>query len=223
MKMLKYSKPSDYGGFFLKPFYRFLGILIAKLLAKTPVTPNQVTIFRAFLSLPMLFFLSIPQYNYLLIGGVLVFFTYLLDWVDGALARMKNQESKLGIWLSNADNSMIMLAFLGLSIGAYLKSNNVIVIFAGFISVIALKFLQDITRWYKELFSFSGDYLKKQQKRVLIGFFYGDHFIISLMILACFINQVTYLLYFTAIYGVLCTAGVVLLLYINILKNKSKE
>lgn len=91
----------------------FVAHLIVKLLISTPITANQVTVFRICLTIPFSFyFFSQGKYLYNLIGLVFVLAMMTLDFVDGELARQKNMTSKLGKYLDEGFDMVIVLTIL---------------------------------------------------------------------------------------------------------------
>ena len=88
----------------------------AKMLAKTPITPNTLTL----TSLLMLIFASLLiVYEQLVIGGVLIFIGGFLDGLDGELARTTNKITKIGAFLDSVvdrcGDLVLLLGFLFLS------------------------------------------------------------------------------------------------------------
>ncbi len=77
-------------------FFRPIGFLIAKLLSKTCVTPNVITIISIFVGVavgPLFFF----NHIYFSIAGILcLIIANILDCVDGQLARLTGKKSKIG-------------------------------------------------------------------------------------------------------------------------------
>jgi len=79
-----------------RKFYRPVAFPIARMLQKTRITPNQVTIFSIFIGVGggILFY---PQDFWLNLTGVLLLiFANLLDCVDGQLARLTGIKSAIG-------------------------------------------------------------------------------------------------------------------------------
>jgi len=77
-------------------FYRPVGFIIAKLLSKTCITPNTVTIISIFVgaaSGPLFYF---PHIRYTLIGITCLLIANILDCVDGQLARLTGKKSNIG-------------------------------------------------------------------------------------------------------------------------------
>ncbi len=82
-----------------KPWDQLLANLMVKPLAKTVITPNQVTIFSLFLALLASFLISIGDPLLLNLGAGLFVLARFFDHFDGELARLKNMKSKLGYYL----------------------------------------------------------------------------------------------------------------------------
>jgi len=73
-----------------------LAIPLTKIIAKTKITPNQISISTIFSSiLAAVFFLSSQRYMQIL-GAVTFYLTFVLDCVDGKLARLTNTQSEFG-------------------------------------------------------------------------------------------------------------------------------
>lgn len=85
----------------------FFSIRLVRLLLKTPVTPNQVSYFSILIGWcsGLLFLLNEPIS--LLIGALCFEFFYILDAVDGQLARARNQCSRGGAFLDDVGNFLV--------------------------------------------------------------------------------------------------------------------
>jgi len=81
---------------------RFLVKGLAKFFNKLGLKPNHVTVVMILFSI--LAFLMLVPLNNLVLFGIFVFVTMVLDGVDGTLARMTNQTSEFGgFWDSTLD------------------------------------------------------------------------------------------------------------------------
>lgn len=86
----------------IKPL-RILASYIAKILFKTGITANQVTIFSFIIFVPIVIYLIIQgKYLYNLIALGLIFITIIFDLSDGVLARLRSEQSKFGAWLDGS-------------------------------------------------------------------------------------------------------------------------
>ncbi len=81
--------------------------LISRLLIGTPVTPNQVTIASGLTALAGAFALT----QHLILGAALYWLSFVLDCVDGELARLRYQGSRTGQWLDTIADDTATVAF----------------------------------------------------------------------------------------------------------------
>ncbi|MBW2981148.1 CDP-alcohol phosphatidyltransferase family protein [Candidatus Woesearchaeota archaeon] len=221
-RILKYYKPSDYRGFFLKRYFRFIGIMIAKVLSKTSITPNQVSLFRGLLLIPTTYLFIIGSYVSLVAGGTLLLFLLILDYADGSLARIKSMKTEIGKWLSGFDNIMVPLSFFGIGLGLYLANDNPNFLIAAFVANITHKYLSEMVKDYRNI---SGDanlvIAGRGIKSKIIGnLFYGDYLVITFIFVMSIFNLLGALLYFFAIYGTISLIAVFLTFYYRLSKNK---
>ena len=88
---------------------------IALQLARTNITPNQVTILRFLFFIPLsTFFFSRGSWGKVIIGAVLANLFNFFDYVDGDLARFKNMYSDFGDRLEHVlDKVGLFLIFFG--------------------------------------------------------------------------------------------------------------
>jgi phosphatidylglycerophosphate synthase len=104
---------------------RRLSWRISYLLAHTAVTPNQVTIASTVLGMLSAWLFAQPRYWPRLVAAVLLLVSTTIDGVDGELARLKLQESRLGARLDTLTDNLVHLAlFIGLMTGCYRASNS---------------------------------------------------------------------------------------------------
>jgi CDP-L-myo-inositol myo-inositolphosphotransferase len=103
-----------YDGYISKHINRKMSEPMARLLAKTQVTPNQMT-WAAF-GIALLSFVSfILGYN--IIAGLLVQLSSIVDGIDGSLARLKGMTSEFGSFLDSVlDRYADILIVLGLTL-----------------------------------------------------------------------------------------------------------
>jgi phosphatidylglycerophosphate synthase len=107
--MLALVKDTD--GFMAKHVERPISLAISRLLAPTPVTPNQMTLISVAIGLlGAPFFLS-SQAHWQTLGALLFLAHSILDGCDGELARLKFMESRWGgildFWGDNVVHSAI--------------------------------------------------------------------------------------------------------------------
>ena len=112
-------------GFIARHFDRHISRRISSRLARTPMTPNGVTLVGMTIGLTAAFLLSLPGYLPHLLGSLLFVFCVIVDGVDGELARLKLQESRFGHYLDITTDNLVHLAiFVGIAFGLYHDTGN---------------------------------------------------------------------------------------------------
>ena len=109
-------------------------------LKNTPVTPNQVTYFSVLVGFASGYAFSFASVLSLLIGGVLLEVTLLLDCVDGQLARAKNMASDWGRLIDGIAGYFAYLAVVYGLIRGYPQHALVLKIIAGMIILRAISY-----------------------------------------------------------------------------------
>ena len=110
-------KGSD--GFFTTFFVSTYSKYIARWAAHRGMTPNQVTLISAAVGVLAAAGFATGERPGMVAGAVLLYFAFVLDCVDGQLARYTRQFSKLGAWLDSIfDRTKEYVVFAGLAIGA---------------------------------------------------------------------------------------------------------
>jgi phosphatidylglycerophosphate synthase len=96
----------------LKSYYYIeAGAILAFFLLKTSVRPNTITLIYAFMGVAgaVLFATGIPA---AIAAGIFIFFSKAIpDWIDGHIARLKNQTSRLGGLLDSWGAKVNLLSF----------------------------------------------------------------------------------------------------------------
>lgn len=99
---------------------RPLARVLTRLLLPTPVSPNQVTLFALLCGLVGATFAALGGAGHVMIAGILYSISGIIDCVDGELARVRLQSSKLGEWLdSMTDETVTFSLMIGLGIGMW--------------------------------------------------------------------------------------------------------
>ncbi|HVJ94525.1 MAG TPA: CDP-alcohol phosphatidyltransferase family protein, partial [Labilithrix sp.] len=76
---------------------RPIAAFVVSIVAKTPVTPNQVTLLNLFIFvIAAILFVALPSYGGGLVAVLVLELSYCFDCVDGMLARHKKIASKEG-------------------------------------------------------------------------------------------------------------------------------
>lgn len=99
-------------------FYRPLAFLLVKIVYRTNITPNQLTIIAILFGLASGCVYATGLPNALIYGAILFMFFNVFDCSDGMLARLKNNGSSIGRIIDGiADYLSTAAVFIGLGIG----------------------------------------------------------------------------------------------------------
>lgn len=142
-------------------FVKKIAVLITWVLIHTPITANQVTFIHTVLGIfgAGLFFMNNQTYN--IIGLIFILSGFLLDRVDGQVARYRKVFSHRGYFMDLCGHNVQMtLLFTAITINSYWKFDNVLFIFLGFS---ALAFWFSYRSMYTTRYFFLYEELKKER------------------------------------------------------------
>jgi len=106
-------------------FDRKISWRISYLLARTKITPNQVTLANTALGMLLAWMFSIPSYGWRLAASLLFVLSITIDGVDGELARLQMSETSWGAKLDIITDNIVHVAVLiGIFVGCYRASLN---------------------------------------------------------------------------------------------------
>jgi len=108
----------DTDGFMARHVERPISLRIARRLASTGITPNQITLLSVGIGLSGALFFLCSQWICQIIGALLFLAHSILDGCDGELARLKFQESRFGGIIDYWGDNVVHIAVFGcLAIG----------------------------------------------------------------------------------------------------------
>lgn len=129
------NKKSD--GFISRYLNRPISSQITRLLLKTRIQPNSITLICFFLSILGAFFFFHKGYLNLLIGAILAQVASIIDGCDGEIARLKFLETKFGGWFDAVlDRYADAFLLFGLTYHAYQILSNPVIMIIGFLAII---------------------------------------------------------------------------------------
>lgn len=118
-----FSKDTD--GFMARHFDRKISGAISRVLLKTPVTPNQITLAVTCIGVGAGWLFAQPGLPSKVWGSLVFLLTSILDGCDGEIARAKKMTSKLGGWLDLwGDNVVHVAVFYGIGWGLVQDTGN---------------------------------------------------------------------------------------------------
>ena len=213
-------------GLISRTLNRPLSLLTTRLLARTPITPNQWTVFIGVVGLVGAWMLAQGGYWMMTLGALTVHISSILDGCDGELARIKFQSSRIGEWLDTVFDDVVNSAMiLGLGLGLHATTGESMYATAAILSIVmyltATSFIYfelvtkyrsgyalDFTWWFEE----NNEHANTAEGRG--GFFdtiklcmRRDFYILFfLALIAATVPQVAFWCAFTAISGLLTIA-----------------
>ena len=147
--------------------YRGLGTSLAKHLVDTKIMPNHITITGFIFVIAASLFFATGEYVNLIIGAAIIFLTFVLDFTDGTLARMRNQASILGDWMdAMADDLREVLVTVSLCIGLYRNVDSTSVWMLGFIALAADRLIFRTTSKLYKVLPYSEKKISQEVKNV---------------------------------------------------------
>lgn len=106
---------------FLSLAYRPFSLRVSWALSKTNVSPNSITLLQIFVGLAGCLWIFLdPSISAFLGGVVLLHLAYLLDCVDGEIARAKKMNSVAGIFIDKYAHAITMPAIF-VSVGSFMS------------------------------------------------------------------------------------------------------
>lgn len=104
-------KPID--GLFSRYFNRYVSLFISRRIVDTPILPNHISIFCILLGFASAAAVMGGTYGWILFGALLFEANSIIDGVDGELARVRWQFSRVGELLDSAGDNVANFSFYG--------------------------------------------------------------------------------------------------------------
>lgn len=116
---------------------RPISLRISKVLLKTGITPNQISVLSFIIGLAGASLFFFGEYFYLILGGIIVHIHSIVDGCDGEIARLKLRRTKYGGYLDSfLDRYVDALIILGLTYGYWSISGDSMIWIMGFAAII---------------------------------------------------------------------------------------
>ncbi|TCP55541.1 CDP-alcohol phosphatidyltransferase-like enzyme [Tumebacillus sp. BK434] len=121
---------TKYSNYYLGRCYTWLSTPITELAARMGLHPNAMTLISLVLGLAACSLFLVGDRTSLIIGAVILYVSYVLDWCDGQLARFTGKMSPFGGWLDQmCDRIKEFLYVSTLAVGAYRLTEDVTVFY----------------------------------------------------------------------------------------------
>lgn len=130
---------------FCNIWYRPITIYLTKLFLYTPITANQATLLSILSGVLGGFFLILGNNLFDIVGILLLYFYWLLDHVDGEIARYRKSGSLTGEYFDFVAHYIVFPIFLiGMTFGAYKDIGEIWIFAFGFSAAISIGLQSDI-------------------------------------------------------------------------------
>jgi CDP-L-myo-inositol myo-inositolphosphotransferase len=172
---------------------RPISLRISKLLLKTGITPNQISILSTVIGLVGASFFFSGEYFYLILGGILIHIHSIVDGCDGEVARLKLRQTKYGGWLDSVLDRYVDAAIIfGLVYGYWSITGDTTIWIIGFFALIG-SFLNSYTSdKYDSIFR-DGGMTKRSKFRM------GRDVRLLLIVIGALTNQIPIILVILAV------------------------
>ena len=140
------ERQGAYGYYFIRPF----SIYLTYLALRFGLSANQVTVLQALFGVAGAVLLGFPHTAMILLGLAFLQFGFVLDNVDGEVARFRRQVSVSGKFLDSIGHSIVVpFMFFGLGVGTYFRLGHFESVIFGFLAgLFSLRF--DFSVMYQE-------------------------------------------------------------------------
>lgn len=190
-KMLKsLGKPTD--GIISRYINRKISKRITARIVNRNLTPTQITIISFLMAFASAAFFFLGEYKYLVIGGILVQVSSIIDGCDGEVARLKFLTTDYGAFVdSTLDRYADAMIILGLIFGYWMLHGSISVWIIGFFALLGSFLISYTAARYESIFekSFKGKG----------GMSIGRDMRLFMIMIGAFLNQVLGLMLLLAI------------------------
>jgi len=133
----------DRHDFYMWGIIRKISVYVTWFVVRMPVTPNQITLLSMIFGLAGAAFFASTNPIYWLAGWAVVNMHFILDQVDGEVARWRKTVTKFGYFFDEITHPIVNMAmFIAVSIGVYSAIGDVRLLFIG----LALVFSASLVR-----------------------------------------------------------------------------
>ena len=110
---------------------------ITYLLVRTPISANQVTVIQEIIGIIGAIMLAVPSIKIMLWGIFLIQFGFILDCVDGEVARYKGQSSVRGVFLDLIGHQIVIPFYIFFtSLGVFVRTGQIDALVVGFLGAL---------------------------------------------------------------------------------------
>ncbi|MDO8643208.1 MAG: CDP-alcohol phosphatidyltransferase family protein [Candidatus Woesearchaeota archaeon] len=132
------KRKKNYQESYLFDLTRLWSLPFTYLFYHTPLTPNMISMLSFVVLLVACGFIVVTTPIATMIGGILCWFSWVFDCVDGEIARLKGLSSDFGAWFDGAlDRLGDIVLFGAITINLYQHSASLIVVIVGLLATVS--------------------------------------------------------------------------------------
>jgi phosphatidylglycerophosphate synthase len=121
----------NFGYYVIRP----ISLYFTWLILQTGMSANQITVLHGIIGTAGAVMLGFADDTWRFVGLALLYFSYVLDNVDGEVARFKKQVSISGKYLDSVMHAIVnMVIFFGFGFGVFLQTGRVEMVVLGFLA-----------------------------------------------------------------------------------------
>ncbi len=215
--------------FFERIFYRHISHQLTPLAAKIGLLPNTVTYLGFLIGLGGIVLIAFGDYWLRVLGGGILIFSFVIDCVDGELARGLKIQNNFGAFLDTTlDSLKESLIFFALAWNYHLQTHWKDI----FLFAVAVLFLQRMfgrtLAWYRLLFHRDIEWIKKDAVRhfpilfKLISYFFAESYRSGTIWIVIFIGIIADQIIATFIYFIVVMSALLFFLIIKAYRFQKK-
>ncbi|MGZ4106029.1 MAG: CDP-alcohol phosphatidyltransferase family protein [Tumebacillaceae bacterium] len=132
---------TKYSNYYLGKCYTWLSIPITDMAARMGLHPNAMTLISLVLALIACWFYWLGDTTHLIVGSVILYISYVLDWCDGQLARFTGKMSPFGGWLDQMCDRTKEFLYVSTLAGGYFRLHGDVSVFGWAMGALFFLFL----------------------------------------------------------------------------------
>jgi archaetidylinositol phosphate synthase len=132
---------TKYSNYYLGKCYTWLSIPITEVAARIGLHPNVMTLISLGLALIACWFFWLGDTTHLIVGSVILYISYVLDWCDGQLARFTGKMSPFGGWLDQMCDRTKEFLYVSTLAGGYYRLHGDVTVFGWAMGALFFLFL----------------------------------------------------------------------------------
>ncbi len=138
LSFVRKNRKKNYQESYLFDFTRWWSLLFTWFFSNTPLTPNMVSILSFVITLAACGFLVAGGERNIVISGFIVWLGWVIDCVDGEVARVKGVQSSFGAWFDAIFDRVADVAlFTAITVALFVQAPTLWVVVVGVLATVS--------------------------------------------------------------------------------------